>query len=100
MIYDLGNRLKELRESKKLSQTQAARRLSLTRSSISGYENNIAVPSIEVLSKMACLYGTTTDYILGIDNRKAIVLDGLTEREATLIQDMINMLIIEFKSRK
>ena len=100
MIYDLGERLKELRESKKLSQTQAARRLSLTRSSISGYENNIAVPSIEVLSKMAFLYGTTTDYILGIDNRKAIVLDGLTEREATLIQDMISMLIIEFKSRK
>ena len=99
MIYDFGERLKELRENKKLSQTQVAKRLSLTRSSVSGYENNISVPSIEVLSKMA-LYGTTTDYILGIDNRKVIVLDGLTDREAAVIQDMVSMLIIEFKSRK
>jgi len=60
----------------------------------------ICIPSIEVLSKMAFLYGTTTDYILGIDNRKVIVLDGLTDREAAVIQDMVSMLIIEFKSRK
>jgi transcriptional regulator with XRE-family HTH domain len=100
LIYDFGERLKELRENKKLSQTQVAKRLSLTRSSVSGYENNISVPSIEVLSKMAFLYGTTTDYILGIDNRKVIVLDGLTDREAAVIQDMVSMLIIEFKSRK
>lgn len=100
MVYDLGLRLKELREQKNLSQTQVAKRLSLTRSSISGYENNLAVPSIDVLSKMALLYGVTTDYILGLDNRRVIVLDGLTPREATVIQDMVNMLIIEFKSRK
>ncbi|OPX92466.1 MAG: HTH-type transcriptional regulator ImmR [Pelotomaculum sp. PtaB.Bin104] len=100
MVYDLGVRLRELRESKNLSQTQVAKRLSLTRSSVSGYENNIAVPSIDVLSKMALLYGVTTDYILGIDNRKVIVLDGLTEREASVVQDMVNILIIEFKNRK
>lgn len=100
MVYDLGVRLRELRESKNLSQTQVAKRLSLTRSSVSGYENNIAVPSIDVLSKMALLYGITTDYILGIDNRKVIVLDGLTEREASVVQDMVNILIIEFKNRK
>ncbi len=100
MVYDLGLRLKELREQKNLSQTQVAKRLSLTRSSISGYENNLAVPSIDVLSKMALLYGVTTDYILGLDNRSVIVLDGLTPREAAVIQDMVHMLIIEFKSRK
>lgn len=100
MVYDLGLRLKELRERKKLSQAQVAKRLSLTRSSISGYENNIAVPSIDVLTKMALMYGSTADYILGIDSRQVIVLDGLTDHQATLIQDMINMLVMEFKSRR
>lgn len=99
-IYDFGLRLKELREKKKLSQSQVARRLGLTRSSISGYENNITVPSIEGLKQLTLLYGTSADYILGLDNRKAFVIDGLTDREHALIEDVIQMLSIEFKCRR
>ena len=99
MIYDLGARLKELRESKSLSQTQVAKRLSLSRASISGYENNLAVPSVEVLCKLALLLGATSDYLLGLDNRKVIVIDGLTKKEADTIEDVVNTLLIQFRSR-
>ncbi len=98
-IYDFGLRLKELREKKKLSQTQVAKRLDVTRSSISGYENNIAVPSIDILRQLALLYGTSADYILGLDNRRCFVLDGLTSREFALIEDMVQMLSAELKFR-
>jgi transcriptional regulator with XRE-family HTH domain len=45
-MYDLGIRLKELRENKKVTQTQVAKRLNLHKSSIYGYENNIRPPSL------------------------------------------------------
>lgn len=99
MIYDFGVRLRGLRERKNLSQSQVAKRLSLTRASISGYENNLASPSVEVLCKFALLYGVTTDYLLGLDNRKVIVMDGLTKRQENTIEDIVNTLLIEFHNR-
>ncbi len=100
MVYDLGLRLRDLRNNKHLSQTQVAKRLSLTRASISGYENNLASPSIDVLVKLALLYGVTTDYILGLDNRKVIVLDDISERDAEVIEDIVGILLTDYKNRK
>ena len=99
MIYHFGQRLRELRETKNLSQAQVARRLSLTRASISGYENDSATPSVEVLYKFALLFGVTTDYLLGLDNRKVITIDGLTKRQEDIIQDIVHTLLVEFRSK-
>ena len=95
-MYDFGARLRELREAKKLTQTQVAKRLNLHKSSIYGYENNIRIPSVEVLSQLALFYRVTTDYLLGHDNRHIIYVDGLTERQL----EVINLLLLEFKQGK
>ena len=55
MVYDFGLRLKELRKKKKLSQSQVSARLNITKSSISGYENNIITPSNDIIVKLALL---------------------------------------------
>lgn len=52
-IYDFGLRLKELREAKQLSQQEAAERLNVGRTTISGYERNTITPSVEQLVRMA-----------------------------------------------
>lgn len=52
VVYDFGMTLKKLRNKKRLSQEQVAKRLNLTKSSISGYENNVITPNIDT---------TTTD---------------------------------------
>jgi transcriptional regulator with XRE-family HTH domain len=49
----IGNRLKELRESKTLSQGDIEKRTGLLRCYISRVENGHTVPSIETLEKMA-----------------------------------------------
>ena len=49
----IGNRLKELRESKNLSQGDIEKRTGLFRCYISRVENAHTVPSIETLEKMA-----------------------------------------------
>jgi transcriptional regulator with XRE-family HTH domain len=49
----IGNRLRELRESKSLSQGDIEKRTGLLRCYISRVENGHTVPSIETLEKMA-----------------------------------------------
>lgn len=97
MVYDFGLRLKELREKRNLSQTQVAAYLSVTRSAVSNYEGNLSYPSADILSRLAILYHTTTDYILGLENRKVIVLDGLEPDQERVIEDIVNTLLIQFK---
>ena len=49
----IGNRLKDLRESKQLSQGDIEKRTGLLRCYISRVENGHTVPSVETLEKMA-----------------------------------------------
>ena len=94
MIFGFGYRLRELRESKDLTQTQVARRLNLSKTTISGYENNIKTPSLDVLVKLSILYGVSADYILGLENRKLLLIDGLTMDQ----EEIIKVLIREFRN--
>lgn len=95
MEFDFGYRLRDLRESKKLTQTQVAKRLNLSKTSISGYENNIKTPSLDVLAKLSILYGVSSDYILGLDNRKMLSVDGLQLRQI----EILSTLVCELKQR-
>lgn len=94
-FYDLGLRLKELRKTKRMTQRQVATRLNMGISTISGYENNTKTPSLEALVDLARLYNVSTDYLLGVDNRPMLYLDGLTPRQAELIREMRD----EFRAR-
>lgn len=96
MVYDFGYRLRELRKEKKLTQDQVARRLNLSKTTISGYENNVKTPSLDVLVQLSVFYNVTADYLLGLENRKMLYIDGLTDRQ----QEVLSLLLTEFRARK
>jgi transcriptional regulator with XRE-family HTH domain len=96
MVYDFGYRLRDLRAKKRLTQTQVAKRLNLSKATISGYENNIKTPSIDVLIQLSALYGTSTDYILGLETRKMVMVEGLSETQ----QEILNALVDEFRQEE
>ena len=100
VVYDFGLRLKELRDAKGLSQTDVAERLEVTRSTISGYECNTITPSAEQLVKLAVLYNTSLDYMMGIENRSALYLDDLTESQQKTVMDIVDRLKEEFRGGK
>lgn len=89
MIFDFGYRLRELRQSKNLTQTQVAKRLNLSKTTISGYENNIKTPSLDVLSKLSVFYGVSSDYILGLESRKMLPIDGLTASQEEIVKGLL-----------
>lgn len=62
----LGDNLRAAREKNDMKQEYAALKLGVTRQSLSNWENNKNVPSVDVIIKMAELY--QTDYISLIDH--------------------------------
>lgn len=99
LVYDFGYRLKDAREKRKLTQAQVADRLNLTRSSISSYENNVALPSVEILIQLALIYRVSVDYLLGMDHRRAIYLDGLSTKQQDTVQHITEILIETFTGK-
>lgn len=95
-MYDFGSRLKELRMRRKLSQQQLADRLNVKKASVSGYENNIATPSVAVLTQMALVFNVSLDYLMGLDHRRTISVENLTPRQVALLEE----LIAEFRMKK
>ncbi|HIS68993.1 MAG TPA: helix-turn-helix transcriptional regulator [Candidatus Gallacutalibacter stercoravium] len=95
MVFDFGYRLKELRQKKGLTQAQVAKRLSLSKTAISGYENNIKNPSIEVLTQLSILYGVSAEYLLGLENRKMLCVDDLNDQQL----EVVRILLEEFRHR-
>ncbi len=88
--FDFGNRLKELRVARGLTQEDVAYKLELHKNTISGYENNIIEPPIKTLMKLSHIYGTSIDYLLGNTSQETIIIDDLPSYEQNLIRKIIN----------
>lgn len=63
-------RLRDLREDNDLSQRQVAEYLGMKQSQYSRYERGLRDIPTDVLIKLAFLYKTSTDYILGISDKQ------------------------------
>ena len=64
------NRLRDLQEDADLNQTQVAKYLGMSQTGYSKYETGENDIPTQVLIKLAGFYKTTTDYILGISDRR------------------------------
>ena len=69
-----GNRIKLLREEKKIRQDELAKVLSISPSAVGMYERDEREPNDEITLKLAEYFGVSTDYLLGkSDNRNSDV---------------------------
>ena len=63
-----GERLRELRLSKKMTQDELAHIMGLKKSTICTYEKERRAPRYGVIQKYMELFGVTAEYIMGIDH--------------------------------
>lgn len=96
----LGDNIKNLRINKGLSQVDLANKLSVTKQSVSNWENENIMPSVEMLIKIAEIFGVTTDFLLGLSEKHTLNTDGLTELQIAHIQTLINDIVIPVKHQK
>ena len=85
-----GNRIAELRLARNWTQVQLAQKLNVSKQTVSNWENNNILPSIDLLIKLARLFSVSTDYLLALDNRRYIEVSGLTDLQRAHIQQVID----------
>ena len=76
----IGERIKELRKAKKLTQSQLAEIVGMSYIQIGRYETQKSNPSSEVLQKLANALDTSTDFLMQGDSDE-IISAQLTDKE-------------------
>ena len=81
------NRIKELREEKKITQVRLSIELEVSQETISAYEKGKYSPSVKSLIRLREIFGVPIDYILVISNVKheCVQITDLTQDETCVI---------------
>ena len=75
----IAERLAELRASRGLTQSELARKLSISNKTISKWENGISTPDLPMLIALSKYYGVSTDALLGLEDVKKKKADELID---------------------
>lgn len=66
----LGNNIKELRKSKRMTQKDLALAMNVSQQTVGAWETERAIPGADTLSELANYFNVTTDYLLGRPEKK------------------------------
>ncbi|MCL2636781.1 MAG: helix-turn-helix domain-containing protein [Oscillospiraceae bacterium] len=72
MIYGMAEKIRTLRLQKGLTQTEIAKRLNITKNSVNVWETGACAPSLINLARLAQIFGVSTDYLLGVNERVTV----------------------------
>lgn len=71
----LGERLRQIRMEKELSQAEVAKMLGVSQQAVANYETGLRQPDTLTLTKLAQIFNVSTDWLLGLTNLKKFDLD-------------------------
>lgn len=91
-MVNMGDKLKSLRIEKKLTQKQVADRIGLAISAVSSYESGSRYPSYDVLVRLAHIFHVSTDYLLGMTDKRNVDVTGLSDDEIEVVSQLVEML--------
>ena len=86
----IGEKIKELRERNKLTQSDLAKLLNITRSSVNAWESGLSATSTQYIAELARILKVSTDYLLGLNNTATISVTGLDTIEVGLLVETAN----------
>lgn len=88
----IANRIKALRENANKTQSELAKQLGITRSSVNAWEMGISVPSTQYIVALAYIFRVSTDYLLGVNATSTISVAGLTDQDIEIVSKLITHL--------
>ena len=92
----IAERIKSLREQQNKTQSDLAKQLGITRSSVNAWEMGISVPSTQYIVELAHIFHVSTDYLLGVKTTSSISVAGLSDKDV----ELLNSIILHLKSMK
>lgn len=88
----IAERIKSLREQQNQTQSDLAKQLGITRSSVNAWEMGISVPSTQYIVELAHIFHVSTDYLLGVNTTSTISVAGLSDKDVELLNSIISHL--------
>ena len=86
----LSRRIQELRASLGWSQVELAKRLQISKQTVSNWENDNIQPSVDMLMRLSRLFGVSTDYLLGLEDTPRLDVSGLSPAAVGHLELLIN----------
>jgi transcriptional regulator with XRE-family HTH domain len=89
-----GNRLREARKNRHLTQSELGNLVGVGKSAICCYEKETRNPTIETIIEFMEVLGVSADYLLGVDNiiktvnNKDITYKTMTNEEVKFIEEL------------
>lgn len=87
-----GEKIKELRTQRSLSQKQLANILNVHKATISLYESNSRFPSVDILKAAARYFHVSTDYLLEMNSARTLDVSNLTDEQIAVVEQMVSVL--------
>jgi transcriptional regulator with XRE-family HTH domain len=92
----IGDRIKQLRQKKGLTQEQLAVQIGVERSSIGKYEGKSkVVPSDDVKGRLARFFGVSIDYLIGISDTPYQVSAEMLSADERVLLDIYRQLTVD-----
>ena len=85
----ISDKIKELREQAGYSQSDLAKKLDVTRSSVNAWEMGLSTPTTQYIVALTKLFHVSADYILGTEADMSISLRGYSEEEVALVLNLL-----------
>lgn len=85
----VGMRIREVREQSGMTQSELAKRIHVSRSSVESWESGQSYPSIDSCVALSETFHLSTDYFFASKASKQLILDDLSEREMKMLLDML-----------
>lgn len=86
----LSENIRRYRMAQNISQVELARRLCVSKQSVSNWGNDNIQPSVDMLVKISKSLNVSTDSLLGLSKEKSIDVSGLTDEQIAHINQIIN----------
>ena len=88
----IGEQIKALRIARNMSQVELASALNVSKQSVSNWENNNILPSVEIIKQLARFFSCSSDYLLELDNspKSHIDISELSLEQAAHVTSLVN----------
>jgi transcriptional regulator with XRE-family HTH domain len=105
----IGNKIRDLRKRKNLSQTELGNLVGVHYIHIGKYEKDQQIPSTDTLKKLAAVFEVSTDYLLNDDADNAVkvsfsdeellrefkAVESLPDNDKTVVKELINAFLVK-----
>jgi transcriptional regulator with XRE-family HTH domain len=94
MILQIAEQIKKLRTDRRLTQSELAKKLKVSRSAVNAWEQGTNNPALSYVAEIADIFGVSLDYLVGGGDNKVDVSDLSTEE-----QEAVRRVISCFKAK-